>query len=273
MKAVTAVKDEHPGMTDTDHPQDERTAELGRRLAAVHRRVAVAVEAAGRQDTPDLVVVTKFHPAADVRRLYSCGVRHVGENRDQEARGKAAEVADLAEAGLEWHFIGQLQSNKAKYVVRYASAVHSVDRVSLVEALSSAMDREQGRRREAGEPMRPSMDCLIQVDLDDRAAADRPPGIGSRGGAHPDEVPGLAAAISQAEGLRLRGVMAVAPVGLDPVPAFHLLRQISGVVSAAHSQATWISAGMSQDLEQAVAAGTTHLRIGTDVLGPRPDVG
>ncbi|REE03351.1 hypothetical protein C8E99_1158 [Citricoccus muralis] len=270
---MKVVKDEYTGMTDTDHQRDERTEELGRRLAAVHRRIAAAVDAAGRQETPDLVVVTKFHPAADVRRLYSCGVRHVGENRDQEARGKAAEVADLAEAGLEWHFIGQLQSNKAKYVVRYASTVHSVDRFSLVEALSSAMDREQGRRREAGERMRPPMDCLIQVDLDDRAAADRPAGIGSRGGAHPDEVSALAAAISQAEGLRLRGVMAVAPVGLDPVPAFDLLQQISGAVSAAHPGATWISAGMSQDLEQAVAAGATHLRIGTDVLGPRPDVG
>ncbi|NUL44871.1 YggS family pyridoxal phosphate-dependent enzyme [Cellulosimicrobium funkei] len=260
-------------MTDAEHLQDERTADLGRRLAAVQRRIAAAVEVSGRQETPELVVVTKFHPAADVRRLFSCGVRHVGENRDQEARGKASDVADLAEAGLAWHFIGQLQSNKAKYVVRYASAVHSVDRASLVEALSSAMDREQGRRREAGERLRPPMDCLIQVDLDDRGAADRPAGIGSRGGAHPDEVSALATAISHAEGLRLRGVMAVAPVGLDPVPAFELLRQISGTVSAAHPGATWISAGMSQDLEQAVAAGATHLRIGTDVLGPRPDVG
>jgi PLP dependent protein len=251
-------------------PTGDRTDDLQRRLAVVTERIRRATTAAGRDDAPVLVVVTKFHPATDVRRLAGLGVRHVGENRDQEARGKAAELADL---DLHWHFIGQLQSNKAKYVVRYASVVHSVDRVSLVEALSSAMGREQERRLQAGVEPRDPLDCLIQVDLDARPADERPAGIGARGGAHPDEVPALARCIAEAEGLRLKGVMAVAPLGLDPAPAFARLQGISAALASAHPDATWISAGMSQDVEQAIAAGATHLRIGTDVLGPRPPVG
>ncbi len=265
---------------------DERTVDLERRLGQLRGRIDRAVAAAGRDDTPALIVVTKFHPAADVLRLTALGVRDVGENRDQEARATAAEVtestraAEAAEAGggtgpvaPEWHFIGQLQSNKAKYVVRYASVVHSVDRGSLVDALSSAMTREQDRRQRTGIPARGDLDCLIQVDLDERAAPDRPQGIGARGGAAPEDVLDLAERIDAAEGLTLRGLMAVAPLGLDPAPAFARLRELSAAVVHRHPEATWISAGMSQDLEQAIAAGATHLRIGTDVLGPRPEVG
>ncbi|QCU77843.1 YggS family pyridoxal phosphate-dependent enzyme [Citricoccus sp. SGAir0253] len=253
---------------------DERGRELAARLAAVRERIAAATAAAGREDVPELVVVTKFHPAEDVLRLAALGVRDVGENRDQEARAKAAATAGaLAGTPLRWHFIGQLQSNKAKYVVRYAAAVHSVDRGSLVDALSAAMVREQERRRRAGEDGREPLDCLVQVDLDDRPEAERPSGIGARGGAAPAEVPALAERIAAAEGLRLRGVMAVAPLGLDPVPAFRRLAGIAADLAGRYPGATWVSAGMSQDLEQAVAAGATHLRVGTDVLGPRPPVG
>lgn len=256
-----------------------RTAELGRALEAVRRRIDRAVADAGRASAPRLVVVTKFHPAEDVRRLSELGVEDVGENRDQEASAKAAEVDALAGAAGRgpsaptWHFIGQLQSNKAKSVVQYAGAVHSVDRASLVKALSAAMSREQARRREAGWGARRDLDCLIQVDLDPRPPHERPAGIGSRGGAQPDEVTALAERIDAAEGLALRGLMAVAPLGLDPGPAFRRLRELSVALVARHPGATWISAGMSQDLEQAVAAGATHLRVGTDVLGPRPEVG
>ncbi|MGM7667521.1 YggS family pyridoxal phosphate-dependent enzyme [Microbacterium sp. A93] len=250
---------------------DERTTELGRRLGEVRQRIDRAVSAAGRSTTPRLVVVTKFHPAADVRRLVGLGVQDVGENRDQEARAKAAEVDDAS--GLNWHFIGQLQSNKAKYVVRYATAVHSVDREQLVTALSTAMVREQARRQETGRPARQDLDCLIQVDLDTRPPQERPDGIGARGGVQPDGVLALAEQIAGAEGLNLRGLMAVAPLGLEPAPAFQRLRGISAALVARHPEATSISAGMSHDLEEAVAAGATHLRVGTDVLGPRPDVG
>ena len=152
---------------------DDRGRELAARLTAVRGRVDEATRAAGRSDAPTLIVVTKFHPAEDVVRLAALGVRDVGENRDQEARRKATEVDRLAgtpdpdgSAGsVRWHFIGQLQSNKAKYVVRYASAVHSVDRESLVDALSAAMGREQARRGEAGLQQRDPLDCLVQVDL------------------------------------------------------------------------------------------------------------
>lgn len=260
---------------------DERVRELSGRLTAVRGRIDAATAAAGREVPPTLIVVTKFHPAEDVARLVGLGVNDVGENRDQEARAKAAETERLlggpgrgkAADALRWHFIGQLQSNKAKYVVRYAAAVHSVDRPGLVDALSTAMDREQAKRRDAGQAERAPLDCLVQVDLDPRPESERPAGIGARGGVAPDEVLALAAQVHGAAGLRLRGVMAVAPLEMDPVPAFARLAELSTDLTREYPEADWISAGMSQDLEPAIAAGATHLRVGTDVLGPRPPVG
>ncbi|QTF71228.1 YggS family pyridoxal phosphate-dependent enzyme [Arthrobacter woluwensis] len=240
-------------------PQDERTAELAARLERVHQRIEDASRRAAREK-PELIVVTKFHPAEDVRRLYSLGVREVGENRDQEASAKASELVDLE--GLSWHFIGQLQSNKARSVVRYASAVHSVDRDSIATALSRAVlgERENGGRAD--------LDVLLQVNLDPAAEEQT-----RRGGALPASLPALADHVAVLEGLRLRGLMAVAPLGADPRPAFEWLHRLSGELQAAHPEATLLSAGMSHDLEDAIACGATHLRIGTDVLGPRPPMG
>jgi PLP dependent protein len=195
-----------------------------------------------------LVAITKTFPASDVRLLWSLGVRDVGENRDQEAAAKAAECAGLA--GLRWHFVGQLQTNKAASVVRYASVVHSVDRVRLARALG-----EQARK--AGRVV----SCLVQVSLD----AD--PG---RGGALPADVPGVAAAVAAEDGLVLAGVMAVAPLGVPPAEAFAQLPGFSAAVREIRPEAVIISAGMSSDLEAAVEAGATHLRIGTALLGGRP---
>jgi pyridoxal phosphate enzyme (YggS family) len=234
---------------------DPRLAQLRERLAAVRQRIDGAVAAAGRQDAaPQLIVVTKFHPAEDVRRLASLGITDVGENRDQEAADKAAGLGDL---GLRWHFIGQLQSNKAKSVVKYASAVHSVDRPQLAEALAKAVAAEHERTG------RGPLDCYIQVSLDDDAD-------GHRGGALPADVPVLAERLAGADGLRLAGVMAVAPLGADPVRAFEKLAGISARLTDVYPDATGISAGMSQDLEAAIRSGATHLRIGSDILGPRP---
>jgi hypothetical protein len=234
---------------------DPRLAQLRERLAAVRQRIDAAVAAAGRQDAaPQLIVVTKFHPAEDVRRLASLGITDVGENRDQEAADKAAGLGDL---GLRWHFIGQLQSNKAKSVVKYASAVHSVDRPQLAEALAKAVAAEHERTG------RGPLDCYIQVSLDDDAD-------GHRGGALPADVPVLAERLAGADGLRLAGVMAVAPLGADPVRAFEKLAGISARLTDVYPNATGISAGMSQDLEAAIRSGATHLRIGSDILGPRP---
>jgi PLP dependent protein len=237
---------------------DPRAAELADRLAAVRRRIAAAAESAGRAGRlPTLIVVTKFHPAEDIRRLAALGVTDVGENRDQEAAGKAAELADC---GLTWHFVGQLQTKKAKSVARYAAAVHSVDRPQLVDALAKAAAAE---RKDAG--IAP-LDCFIQVSLEDDAGS-------HRGGASPADVPLLADRIASAEGLRLAGVMAVAPLGALPERAFEKLARVSARLVDAHPAATGISAGMSQDLEAAIMFGATHLRIGSDILGSRPAVG
>ncbi|MFC7849575.1 YggS family pyridoxal phosphate-dependent enzyme [Arthrobacter sp. NPDC057388] len=244
-------------MTDKPEQGDARMVQLRERLEAVQQRIARAAAASGREDNPPrLIVVSKFHPAEDVRRLASLGVRDFGENRDQEASAKAEELEAL---GLTWHFVGQLQSKKSKTVVRYASAVHSVDRAQLVTALEKAMAAQQ---EQTG---RGSLDCFIQVSLDDDAGA-------HRGGAAPAEVPQLAEQLEAAAGLRLAGLMAVAPLGADPDQAFEKLLGISTSLQRDFPGATGISAGMSQDLEAAVRFGATHLRIGSDILGSRPAV-
>jgi PLP dependent protein len=231
-------------------PGSSRRDELSGRLVSVRGRIAAACAAAGR-DAGDvtLVAITKTFPASDVRLLYELGVRDVGENRDQEAAPKAAECADLA-PGLNWHFVGQLQTNKAASVVRYARVVHSVDRPRLVRALGGAA-RKAGR----------VITCLVQVSLDD---------VPGRGGAAPVQVPALAEAVATEEGLLLGGVMAVAPLGVPPESAFALLPAAAAAVRAVRPEAAVISAGMSGDMEAAIAVGATHLRIGTALLGGRP---
>lgn len=240
---------------------DERREQLAQRLAQVEERIARACAAAGRaREEVTLVVVTKTHPARDVRLLAELGVRHVAENRDQEAAPKAAACAD---APLTWHFVGQLQTNKARSVVTYADMVHSVDRHRLVTALSTAAVRA-GRGAD-----RPELGCLLQVSFDEE-----PTVVGARGGLAPDAVPELADAVAAAPGLRLAGVMTVAPLhgpwGGRPGEVFARLGEISTRLRAAHPAATMVSAGMSGDLEEAVRAGATHVRVGTAVLGVRP---
>jgi hypothetical protein len=232
-----------------DANRPERRAELAANLAAVRARIARACERAGRHpDEVTLVAVTKTFPVSDIRLLAELGVREIGENRDQEAREKAAACADL---GLTWHFVGQLQTNKARSVARYASVVHSVDRVRLVHALERAVASVRS------DPLR----CLVQVRLDDE------PG---RGGADPSAAVELADAIAAAPGLLCAGVMAVAPLGVDPESAFARLAEVAQAVRSRHPEATWISAGMSGDLEAAIGHGATHVRIGRGLLGARP---
>ncbi|HYN28545.1 MAG TPA: YggS family pyridoxal phosphate enzyme [Dermatophilaceae bacterium] len=242
-----------------------RRAELAGRLAAVHHRIAAARTAAGRHDEVTLVVVTKFFPASDVDLLAELGVRHVGENRDQEASAKFEEVGRRGD--LTVHFIGQLQTNKAQSVLRYADVVQSVDRPRLVGALDRA----------AGAGGR-TLDVTVQVDLTeavglaDAGAAGRAggPSGAPRGGAAPGEASALADLVAAAAGLRLRGVMAVAPLGADPAAAFDALAGVHERLLRDHPDATWRSAGMSGDLEPAIACGATHLRVGTAILGSRP---
>ncbi len=225
-----------------------RREELAGALVAVEGRLASACAAAGRaRDDVRLIAITKTRPASDVALLRDLGVEDVGENRDQEAREKAAAVPDV-----RWHFVGGLQTNKARSVASYAFAVHSVDRPALVEALSAGALRAE---RE--------LEVLLQVSLD---------GDPARGGAPPADVPRLAEAAAAAPGLRLAGVMAVAPLGADPAAAFAELAEVAARLRASHPDATAISAGMSGDLEQAIAAGATHVRVGTALLGERAPV-
>jgi PLP dependent protein len=225
----------------------DRREELAGRLARVRERIAAACRIAGR-DPGDvtLVAVTKTFPASDVRLLSGLGVRDFGENRDAEAAPKVAQCADL---DIVWHFVGQLQTNKAVSVARYATFVHSVDRMRLIRALGAGALR-------AGRVIQ----CLIEVSLD---------GDPARGGAPAGEVPGLADALTATDGLVLAGVMAVAPLGMPPADAFARLLDSAAVVRAVRPSATIISAGMSGDLEAAIAAGATHVRIGTALLGDR----
>lgn len=225
-----------------------RDAELARSLQAVEERLRAACAAAGRPRTDvQLVAVSKTRPASDVAALHALGVRDVGENRDQEARPKAEELRGL---DLRWHFVGSVQSNKADSVAAYVDVVHSVDRVTLVRALARAAARADRR-----------LDVLLQVSLD---------GDPQRGGADEAALGGLAEQIGESDGLRLAGVMAVAPVDQDPRAAFAALCDISGRLRRDHPGAQEISAGMSGDLEPAIGAGSTIVRVGTALFGSRP---
>lgn len=222
---------------------------LEARLASVRASIADAARSAGRSpDELTLVVVTKYHPASLVRRLAALGVTDVGENRHQEAQAKAAELADL---DLTWHFVGQLQSKKARQVRRYADVVQSLDRDSVVDAFAPTDT----------EPEPPVIDGFVQVNLTDD------PG---RGGVQPDAVEAMAERILRTGTIRLRGVMAVAPLDEEPRRAFARLRDVSTRVAAIDPGATDISAGMSGDHAEAIAEGATHLRIGTAITGNRP---
>lgn len=224
-----------------------RTEELQANLADVHQRIANACLAAGRQTSDiTLIAVTKTWPANDIALLAQLGVTDIGENKDQEAKEKFAQLAHL---GLTWHAIGQVQTNKAKSIATWADVVHAVDRPALIGALAKVT--------------RPSpLELLIQVNLDPNPT----PG---RGGALPTQVLSLAEQITSAGEFRLGGVMAVAPLGHDPAPAFAKLQEISKHLLKSYPTATKISAGMSDDLEIAVKYGATHLRIGSSILGHR----
>ena len=237
----------------------DRKGELAANLAKVERRIADACAAAGRaRDEVTLIVVTKTYPASDVRILAELGVRHVAENRDQDAAPKAEACSDLP---LTWHFVGQLQTNKVRSVVGYADFVQSVDRSKLVTALSKEAVRAG---RELG--------CLLQVALDAGES-----GRGERGGVGPGGIGELAGLVAEATGLRLDGLMTVAPLTGEyagrELAAFERLMDLSTDLRRSHPAATMVSAGMSADLEEAVAAGATHVRVGTAVLGVRPRLG
>ncbi|WP_448613123.1 YggS family pyridoxal phosphate-dependent enzyme [Modestobacter sp. URMC 112] len=227
---------------------------LEHNLRSVRARIDAAARAAGR-DPADvrLLAVSKTWPAADVRALARLGQREFAENRVQELAGKVAELSGPDEPPLRWHLVGQLQRNKAGQVARLGAVVQSVDRLPLVVALDRAAQQAQAQ-----------LEVFVQVDLGG------PPGEdGARGGAPPEEVPRLADAVVGTEGLRLLGLMAVAPRGEDPVPAFARLAALAERIRSDHPASREVSAGMSADLEAAVTAGATVVRVGTALFGDR----
>jgi pyridoxal phosphate enzyme (YggS family) len=220
---------------------------LRERLAVVRGRVAEAAASAGRDpDEITTIVVTKLHPVSVIEELHTLGVHDVGENRHQEAQAKAQALASL---GLAWHFVGQVQGKKSRQVRAYAQVIHSVDRTSLADALSS--DKS-------------TVDCFVQVNLTDDPA---------RGGVAPQDLDALVERVQATEGLRLLGLMAVAPLGAEPRRAFAHVRELGERARLTAPGATFLSMGMSQDYPAAISEGATHLRIGTAITGNRPVLG
>lgn len=227
----------------------ERIEELAGSLAAVRDRITLACAAADRDPAEvTLVAVSKTWPASDVLLMASLGVTDFGESYDQEAAAKAGAVS-AAGVELRWHFVGRLQRNKCRSIARYADVVQSVDRAEVADALSAGA-RDAGR----------DVDVLIQVSLD---------GDPARGGVAPAEAVRLAGHVASADRLILRGVMAVAPVGIEPRAAFVTLAGVAHRLAVEHPGATTVSAGMTGDLEEAIAEGATHVRVGTALFGPR----
>lgn len=220
---------------------------LAERYARVGQSISDAASKAGRNaEELTLIVVTKNHPATLVAELIDLGARHFGENRDQEASPKAAQVAELRPAvEINWHFVGQLQSNKTKSVLKYAKAIHSLDRPSLLDALNKAQL---------------PVEVFIELNLTSDA---------NRGGIQIANLTEFAEAVLAIPHLSLRGVMGVAGLGEDPNREFERIREASAKLMQVAPAAKFISAGMSEDFEVAIAHGATHLRIGTAITGKR----
>lgn len=241
-----------------DQVVPDRRDELAAAVARVRDRIAAACAAAGRDPAEvRLLAVTKTFPAADVALLADLGLRDVAEARDQEAAAKVTEVSALAPVvPVRWHLVGRLQRNKARSVARWAVQVQSVDSVRLAEAL----DRAARAAQDAGE-RDGAVGVLVQASLD---------GDPVRGGCPLPKLEALADRVAAAPGLRLEGVMGVAPLGVAPETAFAGLAAAAQRLLRAHPSAAELSAGMSGDFEQAIAQGSTCVRVGTALLGGRP---
>ena len=219
-------------------------------VAKVRRRIETAARAADRDPaTITLVAVSKYRPASAGREALAAGCHDLGESYADEGVAKQAEVADAAAV---WHFIGPLQSNKTRLVAEHFDWVHSVDRLKIARRLSEQRPAERG----------PLPVCL-QVNISGEA---------SKSGADPAEVPELAAAVAELPGLQLRGLMAIPARAEDPEAQrrpFAALRALRDDLNARGLALDTLSMGMSGDLEAAIAAGATHVRVGTDIFGAR----
>jgi pyridoxal phosphate enzyme (YggS family) len=228
-----------------------RAAEIAANLADVRDRIAAACARAGRSpDEIRLLAVTKTFPATDAAILADLGVLDLAENRDQEAGAKSAQVSELRpDLAVRWHMVGRVQRNKARSVVQWADEVQSVDSVRLADALAHVA-------AERSEPL----DVLLQASID---------GDPARGGCPLGDLDYLADRVIRSGELRLRGIMAVAPIGMEPSAAFERLAGVAQQLRGLYPTARELSCGMSNDLENAVDHGSTCVRVGTALLGSR----
>ena len=244
-------------MTTNECDHDPRTAQLAENLNSVRHRIAELARDAGRDPRDiELLPVSKFHPAEDVQRLAALGVSAVGENREQEARDKA-EFLSVHKTALAIDMIGQIQSKKCAAIARWAHRVHTVDRLKLVNKL----DRGVAQAVDEGERESRRLSVFVQWSAD---------GDPQRGGATTDQLDELADAIAQSEHLHLLGLMVVPPLDSDAQTIFTQAAMLSGRLQSQHGAAGELSAGMTSDLPAAIAAGSTLVRVGTAIMGPRP---
>ena len=219
-----------------------RAAEISANLQAITARIVSAAESAGRSPAEiTLIAVTKTFPVTDVKILYELGVRDFGENRDQEGSVKFSELP----GDSNWHFQGQIQSNKLKSIAAWADVIHSIDDISHAKKLSSLVA---------------SKDIFVQVSLDN---------LPGRGGVNPEQLHDFLGEVTALANLKVRGLMAVAPLDEPPLEAFKRLKTLSETVIKTHPNTWEISAGMSNDFEAAISQGATHIRIGSQILGVR----
>ena len=254
------------GLSDPGSSGSNRESELTHALASLRSRLAMAAEATGRNVSEiELLPITKFFPATDVAILSRLGVRAVGESREQEASAKVTELTALLTGSahtdsrtMHWHMVGQIQRKKARSLARWAHTAHSVDSPQLVTALDRAVTSALGEGRRE-DPLR----VYIQVSLD---------GDVSRGGVDltaSGAVDRVCDQVEQSQSLELIGLMGIPPLDWDLDQAFERLRLEHRRVLKSHPNALGLSAGMSNDLEIAVKHGSTCVRVGTALLGPR----
>lgn len=227
-----------------------RQDELAKSLKSIREGIEKACRKVHRDPSEvTLIAVTKNFPSSDIRTLYELGVSDFGESKVQECSQKFDELSDVT---ATWHFIGNIQSNKIKELVRIADVIHSVDSAKHVDKINAqAADNEK------------VMTLLVQVNLD-------PDFPNNRGGVGPDEIENLAERITALDNVRLGGLMFIASPLLVTEQAYESFSGVVNVFQTNHPNATWVSAGMSSDIEEAIAIGATHLRIGSKLLGNRP---
>lgn len=238
---------------DPSEPHGPEMTEISRNVARVRERIAAAARRAGRNpDEVTLVAVTKGVGLDRVLEAVACGVTHIGENRVQEAAAKFPHLPP----GVVRHMVGHLQRNKAKMAVRLFDLIHSLDSLRLAEELNR-------RALEAGRVM----DVLVQVNVS---------GEPTKYGLSPEEVEALVENMASLPGLRLRGLMTIAPIVEDPEqarPYFRRLRQLGDVILSAATdlklERLELSMGMTDDFEIAVEEGATIVRIGRAIFGLR----